>query len=395
MSLFLPAAALLTALGLLLLLLMALSQRALLAQAAPPLPAVLPPLSILKPLKGVDAGLEENLRSLFRQNYPEFELILGTEDASDPALALARKVASEFPGVRSMVRSSPAGIGFNPKVNNLAQLLPHARHELILISDSNVRADPAYLADLVAHREVSGAGLVWSLFRGTGWQGLGGALEALQINGHVMGGLSGLVRLLGMPCAVGKSMLLDRGDLDRIGGLPYLGQFLAEDQVCAEDFVAAGRPVVVSGRLIDNVLGRRSLREAVGRHLRWARLRRHMNLPGYLGEGLLNPVFVALVAALGVRSADAWGLAAGALAAVTILDRSSERRIGIRRPLWKYPVLELILGVSRGLLWFVPLFSNAVCWRGRRLSLGPRSRILLEGTAGLEATRGLPPRVHA
>src|SRR5262245_35221529 len=128
------ASAFIVALGLFCALLMALAQRGLVRAPAPPPPAQYPPVSILKPLKGADADLKENLRSIFRLDYPVFEVILGTEEANDPALALAQRVAAEFPHVRSVVLSSPSSIGFNPKVNNLSNLLPKAKHGLLLIS---------------------------------------------------------------------------------------------------------------------------------------------------------------------------------------------------------------------------------------------------------------------
>jgi ceramide glucosyltransferase len=372
------ASALVVALGLFFMLLMALAQRALLQAPPPPPPSELPPVSILKPLKGADADLKENLRSIFRLDYPHFEVILGTEEASDPALALAQRVAAEFPGVRSVVMSNSAAIGFNPKVNNLANLVLRASQPLILVSDSNIRVPADYLRDLVAHRAQAGGGLVWSLFRGVQGRGLGGMLESLQLNVAVMGGVSALMRLLKIPCAVGKSMLLHRDDLEGIGGFRFLGQFLAEDQVCAEELAKRGRPVVVTGHLIDNVLGRRTFREFAGRHLRWARLRRRVNFGGYLGEALLNPVFVAFASLLALRSADAAIVAGLALAAATIINSSSERLIGVRRPGWSYPLLELTLSSARAILWFVALVTGTVVWRGNVLALGPRSRIELK-----------------
>ena len=282
---------------------MAWSQRRLILTPPPPVPDVLPPISVLKPMKGVDADLEANLESVFAQEYPSFEVILGTEDADDPALEVARRVAARHPRVPSIVLSDPSRIGCNPKVNNLANLARHARHATLLISDSNVRARPGYLRDLAAHRAKNDAGLVWSLFRGVGGRGWGGRLEEMQLNLYVAGGMAALVDLAGRPGCVGKSMLLGREDLDRIGGFPFLARFLAEDQVCAEELAARGRPVVVSGHLIDNVLGRRSVRDFAARHLRWARLRRKISAAGYAGEFLLNPVFIALLSALLLRTA--------------------------------------------------------------------------------------------
>jgi ceramide glucosyltransferase len=377
-------AALLTltvALSLLLILMQALAQRALIQAPPPPVPGDRPPISILKPLKGVDADLKENLRSIFRLDYPDFEVILGTEDADDPALAVAQRVAAEFPHVRSVILSSSRAIGYNPKVNNLSNLVLRARHALLLVSDSNVRVPADYLTDLVAHRERAGGGLVWSLFRGVNGLGLGGRLESQQLNGPVMGGVSALMRPLRIPCCVGKSMLLHREELEAVGGFRFLGQFLAEDQICAEELARLGRPVTVSGHMIDNILGRRTLKDFVARHLRWARLRRHVNFGGYLAEALLNPVFLALGALVTIRTSDAALVAALSLAAVSVLNASTDRLLGLKHPAWTYPLLELLLSSLRGVLWVVPFFSSTVAWRGNVLKLTARSRIELKTRA--------------
>jgi len=369
--------ALLVAAGLLLALLMAIAQRRLHRATPPPAPRFLPGVSILKPLKGVDAHLRENLQSIFRLDYPEYEVILGTEDPADPALAVARSVASEHPGVPAVVVANPGIVGFNPKVNNLANLVGLARYPTLLISDSNVRVPPEHLKDLAAHRALAGGGLVWALFRGTHARGLGGALESLQLNVAVMGGVSGLMHMLKIPCAVGKSMLVDREDLEGIGGFPFLGRFLAEDHVCAEELAARGRPVVVAGCLIDNVLGRRTLREFAARHLRWARVRRHVSLPCYLVEVVLNPSFLALLSLLICRTAEAALVAGTALVGMSAIAWWAERDLGVQRAWWLYPLLELGLCATKGILWFVPFFSRTVVWRGHSLALGSRSQIEL------------------
>jgi ceramide glucosyltransferase len=368
-------------LGVLFMVFQALVQRALIYAPPPPTPAELPAVSILKPLKGVDADLRENLRTVFRLGYPQFEIILGTEAPDDPALAVAREVADEFPRVPSVIVSGSVPMGLNPKVNNLAHLVLWARHPLLVISDSNVRVSADYLDDMIAHRAQAGGGLVSSLIRGVNGSGLGGMLESLQLNGAVMGGVSALTWLLKVPCAVGKSMLLHREDLERIGGFRFLGQFLAEDQICAEELARRGVPVVVTGHPIDNVLGRRTLRDFAGRHLRWALLRRHVSMTGYIGEGLVNPVFVALLSVLAFHSVAAAVVAGAAVIAASLIDASAERLLGLRRPLWVYPLLEIALSVVRGTLWFVPLFSNTVVWRGTVLALSARSRIALRRRA--------------
>jgi hypothetical protein len=176
-------------------------------------------------------------------------------------------------------------------------------------------------------------------------------------------------------------MLVHRDELDAIGGFGFLGQFLAEDQVCAEELARRGRPVVVTGHVVDNVLGRRTIAEFAGRHLRWARLRRHLSLAGYLGEALLNPVFLALLGLLVVRSTGAAIVLGIALAGMSAVNAWTERLLGLARPAWLHPPLELARSVLRGVLWFVPLVSRTVVWRGNVLALRARSRIELERSA--------------
>ena len=351
-------------------------QRAVLRSDPPSGPRHLPPVTILKPLRGLDDGLEENLRSFFRLDYPKYEIVFAAADAADPALEVARRISEEFPHVPSTIVADVSTVGVNPKVNNLANAARRARHGIFLISDSNVRAGPGHLAEVVGHLEQPGVGLVSSTFRATGERGLGGFLERLQLNTFVMGGVCAMRRLTTLPCVVGKSMLLRRADLERIGGFEFLGAFLAEDQVCGEEIRALGRIVEVSGRPVDTLLGRKSLREFAARHLRWARLRRNISPAGYVGEALLNPIPFGVAAFAVDPRAATLALALGSIAMMSILAATAERRIGVRRKLASYPALELLRGCLVAALWPIPFVSRNVTWRGNRLRVGPRSRLV-------------------
>jgi len=351
-------------------------QRSVLRSPPPPAPPFAPHVSILKPLRGLDDGLEENLRSFFTLDYPRYEIVFAAGDEADPALEVAHRVSAEYPWIPCRVVADPATVGVNPKVNNLANAALRARHEVLLISDSNVRAAPDHLRALVAHLEAPGVGLVSSTFRATGEGGVGGLLERVQLNTFVMGGVCAMRRMTHMPCVVGKSMMLRRADLERIGGFAFLGGFLAEDQVCGEEVRALGRIVEVSGKPVDTLLGKKSVREFASRHLRWARIRRHISPVGYLGEALLNPLPFG-VAALALN--PGWPtlvLAAGSLLLMSSLAATAERRMGVRRRLASYPVLELLRGSIITLLWAVPFVSGSVMWRGNRLKIGPRTRLV-------------------
>jgi ceramide glucosyltransferase len=352
------------------------AQRRLLAAPRPLAPQSLPAVSVLKPLKGADAGFEENLASFFRLEYPQFELLFGVDRPADPALAVVQKVAARHPAVPCRIVIDSRRVGFNPKVNNLANLERHARHEVIWISDSNTRVAPATLSDLVAHLEQPGVGLVSSPFRGVEANRLGAASEALQLNTFVMGGVAAVHRLWGGVCVVGKSMLLRRTTLAAIGGFAFLSQFLAEDQVCGEEVVRAGQRVAVTPLCIDNVLGPVPVRAFLARHLRWAKIRRRMNPAAYAGEVLLNPVLLALAGALTLHNRESAALLAAALVVKSGLDALAEHAIGVPRPLLHYPALTFAKDLLVGVAWLVPFFSTTVSWRGNRLRVGPRTLLV-------------------
>jgi ceramide glucosyltransferase len=352
------------------------AQRSLLARATPEFPENPPGVSILKPLKGVDPSLESNLASFFVQDYPgPYEVLLGAADPRDPALDCARRVSTAHPNTHSRVSADARTSGPNPKVDTLANLARRARFPVILVSDSNVRVPPGYLRDMVAHLHRPGVGLVTSPVLGEPGGGIGSDLEALQLNSFVMGGVAGLHRLGGI-CVVGKSMMLRRPDLEEMGGFGHLGRFLAEDQVCGEETVRRGKSVAVTGLPVRNVLGSFGLRGFVARHLRWARIRSRMAPLGYAGEILLHPVLLAAAAAAILRTPAALAVLALAVLARIALDAAAERAAGLRRPLARLALLAPLRDLLAGALWPLAFLGDAVTWRGNRIRIGPRTRIL-------------------
>jgi ceramide glucosyltransferase len=351
--------------------LLLLGRRWVLGSRVPGPPASLPPVSILKPLKGRDENLAGNLESAYRQDYPDFEILFAAREVDDPALPVARDVAARFPRIRTRIVAGGAEVGLNPKVNNLALALGEARNEILLVSDSNVRLPPDHLRHVVSLLAEPGVGLVSAPVAAHGGSGTGGALESFHLNTFVLSGVAATDRVLRLPCVMGKSMLLRREHLDAMGGFPFLGRFLAEDQVSGEEIRRMGLRTRLCPVPVTNVIGRLSFREFVGRHLRWARIRRRMCPAGYAAEILANPVFLGAVGAAVAGTAVAALAAAGMLLVVAALGARAERALGVRRPLWLYPPLELARSLATGLLHFVPFFSSRVTWRGNTFRLGP------------------------
>lgn len=350
------------------------------------LPGATPPISILKPLCGLDDGLEANLASFAALAYPAYEVVLGLRNARDPAWPVAREAARRWPGRFRVVlqRGEP---GLNPKVNQLVTLARAAHHDILVVSDSNVRVDPGYLAEIAALLEDERFGLVTHPIVGVGEARLGSLMDHLHLAGSVAPGVVAAKRLAGRDIVVGKSMGLRRKDLEAMGGFEAVKDVLAEDYVMGLMIAGVlGKRVAVGRRPIQNVSERRTLSEFTARYRRWSVLQRQAVGPVvYLAQALLNPVLLASLGAAVARTAPALAGLTATCVLKAALDGAAARALrpgGFRaRQLALVPAKDLVFGAA----WAWGLFRRDVAWRGARLVVQRGTRI--------EAPTGAPALV--
>jgi ceramide glucosyltransferase len=362
-------------LGLLALALQHLALRVHLAEP-PPSPAGRPGISVLKPLCGVDDGLAENLACFAALDWPEYEVLLGVRDTGDAAWPVALAAARRWPGRFRVVlqRGEP---GWNPKVNQLVTLAREARHEVLVVSDSNVRVARGYLAEIAAHLEVPEVGLVTHPIVGVGERRLGSLFENLHLAGSIGPGVAAAKRLAGRDLVIGKSMALRRGDLAALGGFESAKDVLAEDYLIGVRVSRElGKRVALASTPVENVSQGRSLGDFTGRYRRWAVMQRQIvGSWTCLAQALLNPVLLALGACLLEPGGSTAAAAAVVAAAKSLLDGASARRLRSGGFAWRQLALVPLKDLVFAWAWARGFLEDHVVWRGNRLRVLPGSAL--------------------
>jgi ceramide glucosyltransferase len=340
-------------------------------------PAAAPPVSVLKPLCGVDPDLEGNLETFFKQDYPSYELIFGVQGDTDPAIEVVERLRARFPHIRSRLVIHNSKRGMNPKVRNLRAMLPSSRHDVILISDSNVAVEPHYVREMTAALAEPGIALVTNLVTVHGDGSLGATLEAMQLSGFIASGIATPNELMNEACVVGKSMLFRRSVFERLGGFESVAHVLAEDFVMGRMFQRAGYRTRICPTPVVNVISNHSVAAMYQRHLRWGAMRLRAAPHTWLLEFISIPLVLGLMAPLfGVPVALGllWGLTLTVFRDAVQWSLLVGRR-HILRAILLIPVRDLI----HVALWAGAPFKRRVRWRGNPLTLTAGSRLFVEG----------------
>jgi len=326
----------------------------------------LPPVSILKPLKGTDPEMYKAFRSHCLQDYPQYEILFGVSEADDPALALVEQLKSEFPEREIRIVYCEQNLGTNTKISNLAQMLPQARFDHLLVNDSDIRVESQYLKSVIGPLENEMTGLVTCLYRGNASATLGSQLEALGIGTDFAAGVLTARHLEGgIRFGMGSTLAFRRADLKSIGGFEALLDYLADDYQMGYRLAAEGKNVALSETVVETSLPAYSLRAFWHHQLRWARTVRDSRRSGYLGLIFTFGLFWALLTAVLAHGARwAWGLLAATIA-LRVVQAVTTGRFCLQDHqivplLWLLPLRDLIAVA----IWLASLFGHSIRWRG-------------------------------
>jgi ceramide glucosyltransferase len=329
-----------------------------------------PSISVLKPLRGMDPQIDAALRSHCQQDYPDYEIIFGVSDPDDPAVAEVERLSEEYPAHPIKLVVCDRILGGNIKMSNLAQMLPFARHEHLLVNDSDIRVEPDYLRRVVAPLADPSVGLVTSLYRGVPADTLPSRLEGLGISTDFCGGVLSAIELEGGPhFGLGSTLMFRRKDLQQIGGFEALVNYLADDFQLGKQLSGLGLQNHLSEVVVETFIHDYSWRDFFDHQLRWARSVRDSRGWGYLGISLTFGLPWALALLAVARAAWVWPIFAAvlllrfALAIVTGHSVARDRRV--LSGLWLVPLRDVLALV----VWFAGYAGHTVVWRGQRFLL--------------------------
>ena len=332
-------------------------------------PAIQEPISVLKPLAGLDEGLAENLRSFLEQDYAEFEVIMAVRTESDPCVPMVRRLCAEYPNVPSsliLVGEPPYP---HAKVHSLAGLMAAAKHDLIVMADSDIRVTRDFLKVVGTEFAGGDAALATCPYRAVAGRSFWSKLEAEGMNTTFWQGALTARMLEGMKFAVGPTMVARRKVIDGIGGMEVLKDYLAEDFEMGRRAAEAGFRVFLSSHVVEHRIGSETMTQNFRHRIRWGRTSRRSRPAGYFGQIFTYPLPLALL--IWATAPQWWHVVA-----TTVVIRyasawmTSQVVLGARLN-WIWLPVEDILGF---VFWFAGFFGDSIEWRGRTYKMDRQGR---------------------
>jgi ceramide glucosyltransferase len=357
-----------------------------------------PPVSLLKPLHGAEPGLREYLEGFFQLDYPEYEILFCARHEADPGLVIAQELSRKYPHVPVRLLTSGEPSWPNARCYSLNQMKAVARHDILVITDSDVRVEPGYLRAVVEPFREEKTGLVTCIYRGVAAQGgFWARLEALGMSVEMTSGVLVAEMLEGMRFALGPSMAVRKRCVDQIGGFEKLGDYYADDFMLGNLVAAKGNTVVLSGHVIDHCIVNTKFAKSLAHQWNWMKSTRFSRPKGHLGTGLTFGIpYGLLVLAAAISLGRPWlGLTAFGwtfltrVAQCALVGRFVVKDREAIRLAWVYPLRDLV----GSLLWMASYASRRVGWRDELFELTSRGvvRLVPAEERRVSAHRSWPP----
>ncbi|MEH1890045.1 MAG: bacteriohopanetetrol glucosamine biosynthesis glycosyltransferase HpnI [Nostoc sp.] len=335
-----------------------------------------PPVTILKPICGLDSYAYENFTSFCQQDYPEYQIIFGVCAYEDPAIEVVEKIIQQFPDVDIHLIVNAQIIGANLKVSNLANAVAAAKHEILIIADSDIRVRKDYLQRVIQPLKDQKVGVVTCMYRSLakGWVA---TLEAIVTSTDFHAGVLVSNQLEGTKFACGSTIVIRKQVLKVIGGFEAIADYLADDFKLGYLPAQKGYKVVLSNYVVDHVLATSTLIDAIRRQIRWARCIRVSRPWGYLGLLFTYGTVASLLLLMAMK---------GSIAGWTVLIITWVMRLLMG---WAVGVNILNDPIAKKFLWVVPLgdliyfgiwcygfLGSTIEWRGQRLKLTKEGKLV-------------------
>jgi len=334
------------------------------------------PVSVMKPLCGDEPRLYENLRSFCEQDHPQFQLLFGTRQDDDPALAVARRLQAEYPQHDIQIVTDPKVHGVNLKVSNLLNLMPHAKHDQIVLADSDIAAEPDYLRAVTAPLARREVGLVTCLYRGRPVGGLWSRLGTQFIDDWFRPSVALSQLFAARRFGFGATLALRRDALAAIGGLEAVSNLVADDYWLGELVADAGYETLLSEHEVVTDVTETGPRELFRRELRWLRTIRSVRPGSYIGTGVCFTLPIVLAGII-LTGFAATGLTLAALAAVcrTLIFLDAQRRGGSLRELPANLLAFALRDLLSLFIWAWAFRGAKVSWRGQQMDVDAQAPV--------------------
>lgn len=347
--------------------------------------ALLPPVSLLKPVHGLEARLKENIESFFRLDYPDYEILFAADTESNKALAVVREICARYPHIRTRIVITGQPPWPNRPAYSMFRMSELAEHEILVTSDSDVEVQPHYLREVVPPLLDPKVGMLTCVYRGKNAGGFWAGVHAIGMSVEMTAGVLAANLLEGMKFGLGPTIVVRKDALEKVGGYSALADYFANDFVIGNLIQKAGYRVVLSGHVIDHVVSAPSFDRVWEHEVRWARSTRHSRPWGHLGTGAIFAVPYGILGFLAAAAVDHIWLGAVFLA-VAIVNRVIESLVvgwGVARDprarseVWLYPVRDL-LGFF---VWCASYLGQRTVWRNIPYELAREGRIALRQTS--------------